>query len=119
MSFVVLQGVLTTVPFLALTVVGIILFRRERTLATALVALGFAIETAGRLYSAILGIVFAYTWKPGAVWSARGWAYTVFHWGTMLEHWALILGPWLAAAGLLWYTLGRASALPNLHWRRP
>jgi len=112
--FFALEIVLATVPSLVLAVAGIILYNRNRNLATALVALGFVAVAATQIYGATL----AFALNPGG-WSSHGWAYALLRWGTVPSHWVIIIGSWFAAAGLLWHVLGRPSAAPNNRWRGP
>ena len=117
MPVVALQIFLATVPYLALAAVGVILFRRERTLVTALIALGFATVAASHVLAAFVSYEFSYAYKSGgtaalAVGRFPGWVYSATYWGN-------IVGPWVAAASLLWHTMWRATASPNNRWRGP
>jgi hypothetical protein len=99
----VLWTVLITAPDLALAIIGLLLFRRERTVATTLVALGFTAVVAS----------YVLEWADMA-------AITRFQpWVFALRYWALIAGRFVGVAGLLWHTLRVTTASPNNRWRGP
>ena len=117
MPYVGLQILLVAVPYLALAVVGVILFTRERTVATALVALGFGALAITHGFAELVSFDYSHFFEaPGAVVDPRpefpGWYYTLIYWGNTLS-------PWVAATGLLWHTLRKVPASPNNRWRGP
>ena len=108
---------LSTVPYVALAVAGIVLFRRQRTAATALVAVGFIAVAASHLAAAFINYKYSYIYNTqGRVAAAE------FHfegWVWLSTYWGQIVGIWTAAAGLLWHTMVSATASPNNRWRGP
>lgn len=94
---------LLIVPCAVLTVAGVLLWRRWRSVATALVALGFAMALLG-----LASVLFA-TYKTRAVLSELTSAATPQHdTGYIVAHYrglllVAVLGKWVAAAGALWH----------------
>ena len=112
-----LQILLVAVPYLALAVVGVILFIRERTIATALVALGFGALTVSHVFVELVSFDYShFSEARGAVVDPvpefPGWFYT-------MTYWLNTFSPWVAATGLLWHTLRKVPASPNNRWRGP
>ena len=107
-------------PALVLTVFGVILFRRYRTLPSALVALGFAAV----LVSGIINVMISYEVSHIYGYSsnlAAASVYVQLHgplW--MLARLWGPLGMWVASLSLLWHMFStRVSASPNNRWRGP
>ena len=106
-------------PSLVLTVFGVILFARKRTLATALVALGFGAVVIGGIANALLSydVAFMYGGMDKAVFAVavqlRGLPWVL----------ARLCGPagmWVASLSLLWQMIdSRGAASPNNRWRGP
>jgi hypothetical protein len=107
-------------PALVLTIFGVVLFRRYRTLPSALVALGFAAV----LMSGIVNVMISYEVSHIYGYSsnlAAASVYVQLHgvlWGL-----ARLLGPlgmWVASLSLLWHMFStRGAASPNKRWRGP
>lgn len=107
MSYVALYVVLLIVPYIALAAVGIILFKRHRTVATALVALGFGAVALSHVAGAFFSFEFSYIYGSrgnlaGAVGKFHGWVWTT-------TYWANTLGIWVASMCLLWHTLRKGT----------
>jgi hypothetical protein len=105
LSYFASRVALTAVPYLALAAVGIIQFRRDRTLSAALVVLGFAAAA----LSEALALFVSYG-QSGSL---------IVRWRDLIMLWGDNFGPWVGAAGLLWHTLSSASPSPNNRWRGP
>jgi hypothetical protein len=104
-----LQNALIAMPDLALAIVGVVLFKRERSLATALVALGFGVVTASHVLGTLLGLDWA---DALAIIRLHGWV-------LKFNYWTVIASRWVAVGGLLWHTLQVNTASPNNRWRGP
>jgi len=106
-------------PALVLAAFGVILFRRERTLASALVALGFSAVVTGGVANALLSydVSFMYGGMDKAVFAVAVQLHGL--------PWALarLCGPagmWVASLSLLWQMIdSRGAASPNNRWRGP
>jgi len=104
-------------PALVLTVFGVTQFTRKRTLASALVAVGFAAVVIGGIANALLSydVSFMYGGMDKAVLAVavqlHGPAWVL----------ARLCGPagmWVASLSLLWQTIeSRGAASPNNRWR--
>ena len=89
-------------PFVALGAVGIVLFVRQRTVATALAALGLSLAAAGHVLGSLVGyFAFDGTKNFAAAANRYGWTFPVTHWG-------VLLGIWIGSLSLLWYALREA-----------
>ena len=117
MPYVALHVFLNTVPYLALAAWGIVLFNRNRTVPTGLVALGFTAVAVTHMTGWLVSYKFSYIYSSGGdVVAAMG----RFHgWVWMATYWGDIIGIWVATAGLLWHTVRSANASPNNRWRGP
>jgi hypothetical protein len=107
-------------PALVLTIFGVVLFRRYRTLPSALVALGFAAV----LVSGIVNVMISYEVSHIYGYSsnlAAASVYVQLHgalWG--LARLCGPLGMWVASLSLLWHMFStRGTASPNNRWRGP
>jgi hypothetical protein len=103
-AYVALHVFLHTVPYIALAALGIVLFKRHHTVATALVALGFGAVAVSNVAGALVSSEFSYIYSlhgdlAGAVGRFHGWVWTTTYWsGT--------IGIWVASMSLLWHVLG-------------
>ena len=94
-------------PSLLLTASGVVLFRRSRTLPSALVALGFTAALIGGLANAFANYLAAYHSSPSLAGAIPGWVWTLAGLGSYG-------GMWMASLGLFWEVLGaRGAASPN------
>jgi len=94
-------------PSLMLTASGVILLRRNRTLASALVALGFAAVFIGGITNAFANYMAAYHSSSSLAAAVPGWVWASAGLGSYG-------GMWMASLGLLWELLGtRGAASPN------
>ena len=98
------------VPLAVLTVAGVLLFRRWRSAATAMVALGFAATLIGQvvaLYESFKLSAAMQELKP-VVDTHRNTLFLVahFHAVPVLTHHVAVFGLSLAAVGLLWHANG-------------
>ena len=100
-----------TGPYIILAAAGCALFWRYRTLATALVALGFIVYVVGQIAGSFVGADVTRTYNShGEVTSVianfHGWAWS-------LSRYAGTVGMWAAAAGailhLLWSRRGTGA----------
>ena len=106
-------------PTLALTAFGVDLFKRDRTLASALVALGFGAAALGGIANALYSYDVSFMYG--------GMDRTLFAMSVELHGGAWILtrllgpgGMWLASLSLLWAVFDRrGAASPNNRWRGP
>jgi hypothetical protein len=90
-------------PSLLLTACGVVLFRRHRTLASALVAVGFAAVLIGGLTNAFANYLAVYHSSAPLAAAVPGWVWTLAGLGSYG-------GMWVAALGLLWEVLAKRSA---------
>jgi hypothetical protein len=107
-------------PALVLTIFGVALFRRYRTLPSALVALGFAAV----FLSGIVNVMISYDVSHIYGYSSdRALAVVSVQLHGALWLLARLCGPvgmWVASLSLLWHMFGtRATASPNNRWRGP
>jgi len=86
------------VPYLTLMAVGIVLFWRHRTLATALAALGFGAIGLSHTLGQAVGLYISTPDRFAAAIHQIGWTFPVTHWGS-------IAGIWVGSLGLLWHAL--------------
>jgi hypothetical protein len=100
-------------PSVVFTVAGVVIFRRNRTLASALVALGFVAVLIGGIANALTNYLAIYRSAASAAAAVPGWVWTL----TGLCSYG---GMWIAALGLLWEVLGtRGAASPDNRRRGP
>jgi hypothetical protein len=100
-------------PSVLLTASGVVLFRRTHTLASALVALGFAAVLTGGLANALTNYLATYHSSASIAAAVPGWVWTLAGLGSYG-------GMWIASLGLLWEVLGARSAVSsNNRWRGP
>ena len=90
-------------PSLLLTASGVILLRRNRTLASALVALGFAAVFIGGITNALANYAAAYHSSSSLAATVPGWVWAAAGLGSYG-------GMWIASLGLLWELLGTRGA---------
>ena len=82
-------------PFLVLTIAGIALWRRYRSLPSLLVAIGFTVSFLHLVSSTFPSVGYALMTHPQLVWTRY------------LGH----IGLWIAAVGFLWHA--KQISLPN------
>jgi cytochrome b subunit of formate dehydrogenase len=100
-------------PSVLFTASGIVLFRRSRSLASALVALGFAAVLIGATANALTNYFAVHHWSAAFAATVPGWVWTLAGLGSYG-------GMWIASLGLLWEVSGtRGAASPNNRWRSP
>lgn len=98
-------------PSVLFTASGVVLFRRNRTLTSALVALGFAAVLIGGMANALTNYLAIYHSRAPLAAAVPGWVWTLAGLGSYG-------GMWIASLGLLWEVLGsRGAASPNDRWR--
>src|ERR1700761_3469713 len=85
-------------PIAALAAVGIVLVLRSRTLATALVALGFGSAALSHITSALVGY---FSFSPCDFVASAQRSAELLH----VRYWGAILGLWCGSLVLLWHTL--------------
>ena len=89
-------------PYVAFTLAGVLLWKRWHSIATSLVALGFAavlLVKAARLYTYL-------TFQPPTQAHQQGepFAFSLYYAAVPLwQHYLELLGLWAAALGLLWH----------------
>lgn len=107
-------------PALVLTIFGIVFFRRYRTLASALVALGFAAVLVSGLFNVMISYEVSHIYGYSSNLAAAS-VYVQLHgpaW--LLARLCGPLGMWVASLSLLWHMFStRLSASPNSRWRGP
>ena len=91
------------VPSLLLTVSGITLFRRDRTPASALVAIGFAAVLFAGISQAIAYYELSQLYNGSRTLSAAD--VKPYGWALMLARWGRFGGAWVAGVGFLWHVL--------------
>ena len=100
-------------PSVLLAVSGVLIFRRNRTLASALVALGFAAVLIGGIANALTNYAAIYRSAAPVAAAVPGWLWP-------LAGLCSYGGMWLGSLGLLWEVLGtRGAAPPGSRWRSP
>jgi hypothetical protein len=100
-------------PSVLFTASGVVLFRRNRTVASALVALGFIAVLFGGMANALTNYLATYHSSAPLAAAVPGWVWTLAGVGSYG-------GMWIASLGLLWQVLGtRAAASSDSRWRRP
>ena len=106
-------------PALVLTIFGVALFRRYRTLPSALVALGFAAV----FVSGIVNVMISYDVSHIDYSSNRELAVVSVQLHGLVWILARLCGPlgmWVASLSLLWHLFStRGAASPNNRWRGP
>ena len=100
-------------PSVLFTASGVVLFRRNRTLTSALVALGFAAVLIGGMANALTNYLAVYHSRAPLAAALPGWVWTLAGLGSYG-------GMWIASLGLLWEVLGnRGAASPDNRSRVP
>jgi hypothetical protein len=102
------HALVIVVPFVALAAVGIALVWQHRTVATALIALGFCSVALSHIASMLVGF-YAFS-GPGNFADAAnrvGWTLPATHWG-------IVVGIWVGSLSLLWHTLLQAPGRNQL-----
>jgi hypothetical protein len=96
-------ALLFVVPYAVLTTAGVLLWRRSRSIATFMVALGFAAALLGQVAGMFISLEFSaaiaaqHAHQNGAPFELH---YHVFPW---LTHHVGLFGIWTAAVGLVWH----------------
>jgi hypothetical protein len=91
---------LTVVAYAVLTLAGVLLWRRARSFATAMVAIGFAIVLLDQVI-----LLVSYSRMIASVRSHSGdTLYVIYHRANSLH--VVLVGLSVAAVGLLWHALG-------------
>jgi hypothetical protein len=99
-------------PCVVLAILGIALFKRHRTIATGLIALGFVAVAITQLLSIYGPYAAKQIYRSGGMSAALNSAW--FGWIPIVTLWAGAGGMWFGSLGLLWHTLGKpSSASPN------
>ena len=99
-------------PTVLFTASGVVLFRRNRTLTSALVALGFAGAFIGGMANALTNYLALYH-STAYLAAVPGWLWTLAGLGSYG-------GMWIASLAFLWEVLGtRGAASPDNRWRGP
>jgi len=110
--------IFTEGPCVVLAVLGILLFKRYRTLATSAIALGFVVVALTQLLSIYGPHAATQIYKAGGMSAALHSAW--FGWIPNVTLWAGAVGSWLGSLGLLWHTLGKPPGTsPNQRLERP
>ena len=105
-------------PYLALAALGIVLFKRHRTLTTGLLALGFAAVVIGQLVDLYGSQEASTILRPGGA-SAVTHSVLLF-WIRRVGLWAGVAGMWLGSLSLVWHLLRRPRGTsPNNRWSGP
>ena len=94
---------LSTVAFTLLTVAGVLLWRRTRTLQTALVAIGFALVLPRQVGTLIEYFEFMALLQGHGV----DTYFLILHHASL--YYVSILGLWIAAVGLVWHAAGKPA----------
>jgi hypothetical protein len=106
-------------PALVLTAFGLVLFKRNRTLSSALVALGFCAVVFGGIANTLYSydVAFMYGGMDKAVFAV---AVQLHGLPWILTRLCGPAGMWVASLSLLWQLLAaRGAASPNNRWRGP
>jgi hypothetical protein len=105
---------LSTVAYAVLTVAGTVLWKRTRSLRTALVAIGFALVLPDQVSALVEYFEFnaLLHGHPGDTF------FLIRHHAFL--HYVSILGLWVAAVGLVWHAVGKSAPLasPNNRYER-
>ena len=105
-------------PYVVLAALGIVLFKRHRTLATGLLALGFVAVAISQLLGTYGHYAATQIYHSGGMSAVLHSAW--FSWIPNVNLLAGAVGMWLGSLGLLWHTLGKLpGASPNNRWRGP
>jgi hypothetical protein len=100
-------------PSLLLTATGVVLFLRNRTFASALVALGFAAVLCGGITNAFANYLAVYHSSAPLAAAVPGWVWTLAGLGSYG-------GMWIASLALLWEVLAKRGAAYRMNrWRGP
>jgi hypothetical protein len=108
-------------PALVLTVFGAVLFRQNRTLATALVALGFAAAFVSGIANVAVSYQVAQMQASISQRAHSGLSVYVFHSGLWtMSRLCGPIGMWVASLSLLWHMFEtRGAASTHNRWRGP
>ena len=100
-------------PWLILAVCGVILFRRYRTPALALMVIGFTLALLAGLAQVVAYYEVSRLYQTGSLTTAnvKPYGFTL-----VLALYGRLGAPLIGAVGLLWHVLG---ASPNNRWRGP
>jgi hypothetical protein len=103
-------------PWLVLAVCGVILFRRHRTAALALMVIGFSAALVAGIAQFVAYYELSHLYQTSRLLTAAdvkpyGWTFVLARYGSLG-------GPWIAALGLLWHVL-RHGPSPNNRLERP
>ena len=90
-------ALLFVLPYAVLTVAGVLLWKRSRSVAAFLVALGFAAALLGQVAGFFVNV------ELSAAMRNRGVVGLHLHGLPWLAHYLGIGGIWVAAVGLLWH----------------
>jgi hypothetical protein len=102
-----------------LTIFGTVLFRRNRTLATALVALGFAATFVSGIANVVVSYKVAQMQANISQRAHPGFIVYAFHSGLWtMSRLCGPIGMWMASLSLLWHMLEtRRAGSTNNRWR--
>jgi hypothetical protein len=93
-------ALLFVLPYTILTTAGVLLWKRWRSFATFLVALGFAAALVGQVAGLFINLEFSAAMRTHPHGSPVDLHYHGFPW---LTHHVGLFGIWAAAVGLLWH----------------
>ena len=97
---------LPTVPYVAFTVAGVLLWKRWQSVATSLVALGFAAALLAQVARMVTYLSFQP--PPEAHHDGEPFALRLYYFAApWWQHYVELLGIWVAAVGLLWHASRR------------
>ena len=103
-------------PYALLTAAGFLLWRRERSVATMAIALGFALAFLAQVVGFLVELetsAFVRAYKDdGSFVMVHAHAFPRF------AHYAGLVGFWVGAIALVWYAIGRRTS-PNQRLERP
>jgi len=104
------------VPWLILAVCGVILFRRHRTPALALMVIGFTVALLAGIAQFVAYYEFSKTYQTSG--SLTGADVKPYASTLVLALYGRLGAPLVGAVGLLWHVL-TLGASPNNRWRGP
>ena len=108
-------------PAFLLAVFGSVLFGRNRTLASGLVALGFTAVFVSGIANAVVSYQVSHIQATVSQRAHAGFSIVLLHGGLWnLVSWCGPIGLWVASLSLLWHMFEtRGVASPDNRWRRP
>ena len=107
-------------PALVLTIFGIVLFRRYRTLPSALVALGFAAVLVSGLFNVMISYEVSHIYGYSSNLALATVSVQLHGPAWLLARLFGPLGMWAASVSLLWHMFStRRAASPNNRWSGP